>query len=153
MLHARRILDTWQADYNSCRPHTSLGGRTPNEFLPNNPPDLKPTPATPLSFAEPSLLQAPPIEQLFAKLKHELRKADKRTFNAVSDAIASVLETITLQKYSNYLANSEYNQAETHRDLGGVDPGLWHAGRLGGGRPRSYRGTPRCFNSEIFFNA
>lgn len=30
--HARRIVDEWRADYNSCRPHTSLGGLTPNEF-------------------------------------------------------------------------------------------------------------------------
>ena len=30
--HARRIVDAWRADYNTCRPHTSLGGLTPNEF-------------------------------------------------------------------------------------------------------------------------
>ena len=30
--HARRIVDEWRADYNDCRPHTSLGGLTPNEF-------------------------------------------------------------------------------------------------------------------------
>ena len=30
--HARRIVDEWRNDYNSCRPHTSLGGLTPNEF-------------------------------------------------------------------------------------------------------------------------
>ena len=30
--HARRIVDEWRADYNGCRPHTSLGGLTPNEF-------------------------------------------------------------------------------------------------------------------------
>jgi putative transposase len=29
---ARRIIDTWRADYNSARPHTSLGGLTPTEF-------------------------------------------------------------------------------------------------------------------------
>ena len=30
--HARRIIDEWRADYNACRPHTSLGGLTPDEF-------------------------------------------------------------------------------------------------------------------------
>ena len=29
---ARRIIETWRADYNSARPHTSLGGLTPREF-------------------------------------------------------------------------------------------------------------------------
>ena len=29
---AQRILDGWRADYNAHRPHTSLGGLTPNEF-------------------------------------------------------------------------------------------------------------------------
>lgn len=29
---ARRIIEAWRLDYNACRPHTSLGGLTPNEF-------------------------------------------------------------------------------------------------------------------------
>jgi putative transposase len=29
---ARRIIEAWRADYNSTRPHTSLGGLTPREF-------------------------------------------------------------------------------------------------------------------------
>ncbi len=29
---ARRIIETWRMDYNGHRPHTSLGGLTPNEF-------------------------------------------------------------------------------------------------------------------------
>jgi hypothetical protein len=29
---ARRIIEAWSLDYNACRPHTSLGGLTPNEF-------------------------------------------------------------------------------------------------------------------------
>lgn len=29
---ARRIIEAWRADYNSPRPHTSLGGLTPREF-------------------------------------------------------------------------------------------------------------------------
>lgn len=30
--HARRILAAWRADYNTARPHTSLGGLTPIEY-------------------------------------------------------------------------------------------------------------------------
>lgn len=51
-----------------------------------------------------------PIEQLFAKVKHGLRKAAKRTFEAVSDAIADVLVTVTPQECSNYLAKSGYDR-------------------------------------------
>ena len=29
---ARRPIADWRIDYNTCRPHTSLGGLTPNEF-------------------------------------------------------------------------------------------------------------------------
>ena len=29
---ARRILEAWRTDYNRARPHTSLGGLTPNKF-------------------------------------------------------------------------------------------------------------------------
>ncbi|HET7237530.1 MAG TPA: integrase core domain-containing protein, partial [Terrimicrobiaceae bacterium] len=29
---ARRIIEAWWVDYNGRRPHTSLGGLTPNEF-------------------------------------------------------------------------------------------------------------------------
>jgi putative transposase len=29
---ARRIIEAWRIDYNTGRPHTSLGGLTPDEF-------------------------------------------------------------------------------------------------------------------------
>jgi putative transposase len=29
---ARRLIEDWRTDYNAARPHTSLGGLTPNEF-------------------------------------------------------------------------------------------------------------------------
>ncbi|MCJ2131289.1 integrase core domain-containing protein [Methylobacterium sp. E-045] len=29
---ARIIIEAWRVDYNTCRPHTSLGGLTPNAF-------------------------------------------------------------------------------------------------------------------------
>ena len=30
--HARELIAEWRDDYNGCRPHTSLGGLTPEEF-------------------------------------------------------------------------------------------------------------------------
>jgi len=50
-----------------------------------------------------------PIEQVFAKLKHLLRKAAARSRNAVCHAIAQLLQTYTPQECSNYLANSGYD--------------------------------------------
>jgi len=33
---ARAIIESWRIDYNDGRPHTSLGGLTPREFIENN---------------------------------------------------------------------------------------------------------------------
>ncbi len=52
-----------------------------------------------------------PIEQVFAKLKHGLRRAAKRTFGSVSDAIATMLDTVTPDECSNYLTNAGYDRA------------------------------------------
>ena len=49
-----------------------------------------------------------PIEQVFAKLKHLLRKAQPRNFDAVSDAIGRLLDSFTPQECVNYFANSGY---------------------------------------------
>jgi len=49
-----------------------------------------------------------PIEQVFAKLKHLLRKAAARTIDAVCAAIAEALKAFTPQECANYLANSGY---------------------------------------------
>jgi putative transposase len=51
-----------------------------------------------------------PIEQVFAKLKHMLRKAAARTKDAVCATIGSLLGTYTPQECANYLKNSGYNQ-------------------------------------------
>ncbi len=52
-----------------------------------------------------------PIEQLFAKLKHLLRKAAKRTPSAVCDAIGHILDTITPQECRNYFAEAGYDRS------------------------------------------
>ena len=49
-----------------------------------------------------------PIEQFFAKLKHWLRKAARRSINAVSSAIGRILEEVTPAECSNYFANAGY---------------------------------------------
>jgi transposase len=49
-----------------------------------------------------------PIEQVFAKLKHLLRKAAARTVDAVCAAIGDVLQAFTPEECANYLTNSGY---------------------------------------------
>lgn len=51
-----------------------------------------------------------PIEQFFAKLKHHLRAAQQRTREALSDAVANILNTVTPQECSNYLKHDGYGQ-------------------------------------------
>jgi transposase len=51
-----------------------------------------------------------PIEQVFAKLKHLLRQAAARSYQAVSDAIAEALDTFTPEECANYFRNSGYAQ-------------------------------------------
>ena len=49
-----------------------------------------------------------PIEQVFAKLKHLLRKAAARTVDAVCAAIGHALDAFTPEECANYLNNSGY---------------------------------------------
>ena len=42
-----------------------------------------------------------PIEQMFAKLKHLLRKANARTVDAISTAIGEILRAFTPQECAN----------------------------------------------------
>lgn len=51
-----------------------------------------------------------PIEQLFAKLKHCLRKAAARSVDAVNAVIGTILDAITVRECSNYLTNAGYGQ-------------------------------------------
>jgi transposase len=49
-----------------------------------------------------------PIEQVFAKLKHLLRKAAARTSDAVCETVGTLLDTYTPQECANYLKHSGY---------------------------------------------
>ena len=51
-----------------------------------------------------------PIEQLFAKLKHFLRKAAARSVEAVCAAIGQSLQTFTSEECTNYFENSGYKR-------------------------------------------
>ena len=51
-----------------------------------------------------------PIEQVFAKLKHLLRKAAARTVDAVCLAPGEVLQAFTSDECANYFINSGYRQ-------------------------------------------
>jgi len=59
-------------------------------FLPKSSPDLN------------------PIEQVFAKFKTLLRKADARTYDAVSDAAAATLAQYSANECAAYLRNAGY---------------------------------------------
>jgi transposase len=49
-----------------------------------------------------------PIEQLFAKLKHWLRNAGRRTVDAVCHTIGKTLDTVTSAECTNYFLNAGY---------------------------------------------
>ena len=49
-----------------------------------------------------------PIEKLFAKLKAMLRKAAKRTVDALWDEVGKLLDTFSAQECSNYFSSSGY---------------------------------------------
>lgn len=49
-----------------------------------------------------------PIEQVFSKLKHLLRRAQARSYDGLMTAIAELLDTYTSQECANYLQHSGY---------------------------------------------
>jgi transposase len=61
-----------------------------------------------LLFLPPYSPDLNPIEQVFAKLKHLLRKAAKRTVEALWDEIGNLLEHFTPAECANYIQNSGY---------------------------------------------
>ena len=54
-----------------------------------------------------------PIEKFFAKLKHWLRKAARRTVDAVYNAIADILPLTSPAECSNYFAEAGYAPPQT----------------------------------------
>ena len=63
-----------------------------------------------------------PIEQLFAKLKHCLRKAAERTRDAVCDAVGTILDTVSAAECENYLSRrlrSNLNSSRSRARGGG----------------------------------
>lgn len=63
-----------------------------------------------LVFLPPYSPDLNPIEQVFSKLKHMLRKANARTEEVVLAAIAHVLSTFTSAECSNYFRHAGYVQ-------------------------------------------
>jgi transposase len=51
-----------------------------------------------------------PIEQLFSKIKHWLRDAGERTYDALCDAIGKILPAVLQSECRNYLQNAGYGQ-------------------------------------------
>jgi transposase len=49
-----------------------------------------------------------PIEQVFAKLKHLLRKAEERSMDALYNRVGSLLDAFPPHECANYLRNSGY---------------------------------------------
>jgi transposase len=78
-----------------------------------------------LRYLPPYSLDFSPIEQFFAKLKPLLRKAAARTVDALIEAIADILTTVTPKECANYLANQGYrHKSALALHLGG-QPLLW----------------------------
>jgi transposase len=50
-----------------------------------------------------------PIEQVFAKLKHFLRKAEARTVEALHDAIGKLIDLFAPNECLNYMRNAGYS--------------------------------------------
>ena len=61
-----------------------------------------------LFFLPPYSPDLNPIEQLFSKIKHAMRKAMGRTVEAVQDALKIILEAIPKNECANYIANAGY---------------------------------------------
>lgn len=61
-----------------------------------------------LFFLPPYSPDLNPIEQVFAKLKHLMRKAQERTINALWRSIGSLLDAFSPDECARYLVNSGY---------------------------------------------
>jgi transposase len=84
------IMDNLGSHRGKAVRHAIRGAGAKLLFLPKYSPDLN------------------PIEQAFSKLKHGLRKAQARSYEAVLAAIGELLGSYTPQECANYLKNSGY---------------------------------------------
>jgi transposase len=64
-----------------------------------------------LLFLPPYSPDLNPIEQVFAKLKHLMRKAAERTAEATWKRIGSLLDAFSPAECQNYLTNAGYGLA------------------------------------------
>ena len=60
------------------------------------------------TFLAPNSPDLNPIEQVFAKLKHLLRKAAERTVEATWQRIGTLLDAFPPRDCANYLRSSDY---------------------------------------------
>ena len=51
-----------------------------------------------------------PIEQFFAKLKHHMREAAERTYDALCQAIGKILPTVSADQCRNFLKHAGYDR-------------------------------------------
>ena len=64
-----------------------------------------------LLFLPPYSPDLNPIEQVFAKLKHLMRKATERSHEATWRRVGTLLDTFSAAECRNYLVNSGYGSA------------------------------------------
>ena len=64
-----------------------------------------------LLFLPPYSPDLNPIEQVFAKLKHLMRKAAERSHEATWHRVGTLLSAFTASECRNYLVNSGYRSA------------------------------------------
>src|SRR3546814_16928265 len=86
-----------------------------------------------LLFPPPYSPDLNPIEQMFAKLKHLLRKAAERTTENTWKRIGSPLATFSPAECQNYLANAGYASRSSHPTL--VPLPRWGYGLITVSRP------------------
>jgi transposase len=61
-----------------------------------------------LIFLPPYSPDLNPIEQVFSKLKHLMRKAQPRDVEATWRKVGQLLDLFSTQEYANYLVNAGY---------------------------------------------
>jgi transposase len=79
-----------------------------------------------LLFLPPYSPDLNPIEQVFAKLKTLLRKADERSIAAVWHRIGNLLNAFSPQECQNYFSHAGYASTVAYA----VDPGCTRSGRV-----------------------